>query len=500
MQQQQQQQTVSAYATDALPPVSRNQSSYTQASQLNMQQRARPASPPGTWRQQSQQPPAATVGRSSGPNVWPARLDGEDRRMAEPIQNESRSAAPWRAQSTVTRGDEASVEKAPQGRWQSDSSRGDWQGPSHVLEVVKSVRGPVYTEPNTRGPVEFIPSPYAPLGAASDVGRAGYSAQSGQGNFSDSSRGGYADIGRSSYGDSGRGPYPDNSRRGFGDGYADAGGRATYQDSSRGFIDDGRRRINEERPMGYNEPLRSGNSERITFPDVGRTGYPDTVRYGGEPTRGVEYADNGRREYRDSGRVEYVEAGRDREYTESSRGGYPDGGRGSQSRGYMERSRPNYMSERSTISEPSPGGAFSANGPSGNNSRSAYNSEGARDSHGPGGGRGGYMLESSSPSSYRQEVGYGADSNGESFGEDRGISTFGLESNKPFISNGPRSSPPTESDRGGYLPAEPIPTGGSVPVVRAEPAVERPRLKLLPRTKPLETVSPAATEVAAPEV
>lgn len=493
----QQQQAVSAYATDSVPPVSRNQSSYTQASQLNMQQRARPASPPGTWRQQSQQPPSATVARSSGPNVWPARHDGEDRRMAEPVQNESRSAAPWRAQSTVMRGDEASVEKAPQGRWQSDSSRGDWQGPSHVLEVVKSVRGPVYTEPNMRSPVDSIPASYAPLGSASDVGRAGYNAQSGQGNFSDSSRGGYANIGRGGFGDSGRGPYPDNSRRGFGDGYADAGGRATYQDSSRGFIDDSRRRINEERPMGYNEPLRSGNSERITFPDVGRTGYTDTVRYEGEPTRGVEYPDNGRREYRDSDRPEYVEAGRDREYADNSRGGYPDGGRGSQSRGYMERGRTNYISERSPISEHPQGGAFSANGPPGSNSRSAYSSEGARDNYGPGGGRGSYMLESSS---YLQEVGYGADSNGESFGEDRGRSPFGLESNKPFISNGPRSSPPTESNRGGYLPAEPIPTGGSVSAVRAEAAVERPRLKLLPRSKPLETVSPAATEVAAPEV
>jgi hypothetical protein len=280
--------------TEQVPPGGRNQSSYTQASQQNLL-RAQPASPPSNWRQQLQQPAAAAAAtRSTGPNVWPARQDSINNPTAEPTQSDSRSAAPWRAPTNPARSDVVSVEKAPQGRWQSESDR---QVPSHVAEA-NPVRGSSFSDLSSRRP-PAEPSASAFDRAHVDEGRLGHVAQ---GTYPESGRASQGDAGRGVYLESGSGTYTDAGRRSYGDGYADAGGHGVYQEPNRGgYADDGgRRRVNDERSLGYDEPLRSGNSERITFSDSGRTVYPDIGRYSGEPNRAVDYPENGRRDFRDT--------------------------------------------------------------------------------------------------------------------------------------------------------------------------------------------------------
>lgn len=476
------QQTVTPYASEPIAPVSRNQSSYTQASQHSMLH-ARPASPPGTWRQQTQPPTAAAAVRGSGVNVWPARQDGQSARTAEPVQVDSRSTAPWRAQSSTVRPDIVPGEKLPQGRWQSESER---QGPAHVPET-KSVRGPGFTEPNIRRPgTEVSPPAYAsdrPQGP--DTGRVEYGAQGGQGNYTETGRAGYVEGGRGGYMETSR-PFSDSGRRSFMDAYTDVGGRGNYQEPSRGgYVDDGgRRRAMDERSLGYDEPLRSGNSERITFSDSGRPIYPEGGLYGGEPNRGMEYPENGRPEYRDLGRSEYLESGRERE-------AYPESGRGTQDNvnrgGFNDRGRPGLGGGRGNLSESM----------SGNGGRSAYNVEGPRDTYAPVGSRGSYPVENAPPSAYSRNGVYGADSTVSPYSENQVRSKSPLE--KPYMANGSWSPPPVESLRGGYSSSDSAPTDtsrGVAPVARAEPVAERPRLKLLPRTKPLEAATPVGADMS----
>lgn len=475
------QQSATPYASEPVAPVSRNQSSYTQASQHSMLH-ARPASPPGTWRQQTQQPTAAAAVRGSGVNVWPARQDGASARTSEPVQVDSRSTAPWRAQSSTVRPDIVPAEKLPQGRWQSESER---QGPVHVAET-KPVRGPGLTEPNIRRPgTELSPPAYASdRPQVPDTGRIEYGAQGSQGKFTETGRAGYVEGGRGGYMETSR-PFSDSGRRSFTDGYTDAGGRGTYQELSRGgYADDGRRRAMDERSLGYDEPLRSGNSERITFSDSGRPVYPEGGRYGGEPNRGVDYPENGRPEYRDIGRSEYLEASREREaYSESGRGTQDSVNRG----GFNDRGRPGHGVGRGNLSE-------SLSGSGGHN---AYNVEGPRDTYAPVGGRGSYPVENAPPSTYSRNGGYGADSSVGLYSEIHVSSKSPLE--KPYMANGSRSPPPAENIRGGYSFSDSAPTDslrGVAPAARAEPVAERPRLKLLPRTKPLEAATPVAAELS----
>lgn len=462
------QQSASAYVTEQVPPGGRNQSSYTQASQQNLL-RAQPASPPSNWRQQLQQPAAAAI-RPAGPNVWPARQDSSNTRPAEHVvQNDNRSAAPWRAQ-TSARADVAPVEKAPQGRWQAESDR---HTPSHVAEV-NPVRGSGFSDLSSRrSPAEPSASAFVSDRAhVVDVGRLGAYPESGRSSHGDAGRGAYLETGIGS-------TYTDTSRRPYGDGYVDTGARGAYQEPSRGgYVDDGgRRRINEERSLGYDEPLRSGNSERITFSDSGRTMYPDGGRYDrGESNRVMEYPENGRRDFSEQSRPEYVES-------VDNRGGYTEASRGSQdnvARGpFTERGRSGFGSARGNYGENNPQGG----------GRGAYNMEGARDSHGPVSTRGStYSAESVGPGSYPRESGY---DNATPYGENQD------RSRSPFVSNGSRSPPAVDGNRGGYSSSDSGPADPS----RGPVVAERPRLKLLPRSKPLEiSPPPVGAEAALPEV
>jgi hypothetical protein len=472
--------------TEQVPPGGRNQSSYTQASQQNLL-RAQPASPPSNWRQQLQQPAAAAAAtRSTGPNVWPARQDSINNPTAEPTQSDSRSAAPWRAPTNPARSDVVSVEKAPQGRWQSESDR---QVPSHVAEA-NPVRGSSFSDLSSRRP-PAEPSASAFDRAHVDEGRLGHVAQ---GTYPESGRASQGDAGRGVYLESGSGTYTDAGRRSYGDGYADAGGHGVYQEPNRGgYADDGgRRRVNDERSLGYDEPLRSGNSERITFSDSGRTVYPDIGRYSGEPNRAVDYPENGRRDFRDHSRSEYVESGRERESVDNNRGGYGEAGRGGQDsavRGaYTERGRPGYGSARGNYGENPQATSLAAGG------RGAYNLEGAHDSYGPVSTRGSYSADGAGPGSYPGESGYGVDSNVTPYGENQD------RSRSPFVSNGSRSPPPVDGNRGGYSSSDSGPGDTSRGPASAAPIAERPRLKLLPRSKPLEIPPPVGAEAPLPEV
>lgn len=466
------QQSASAYVTEQVPPGSRNQSSYTQASQQNLL-RAQPASPPSNWRQQLQQPVAAASAiRPAGPNVWPTRQDNINTRAVEPMQNDSRSAAPWRVPITP-RADMVPVEKTPQGRWQPESDR---HVPSHVAEVNPG-RGSGFSDlTSRRPPAEPSVSVFGSERAhVVDTGRLG------QGSYPESGRVGHGDAGRGAYLESGSGTYTDSGRRSYGDGYVDAGARGAYQDPNRGgYVDDGgRRRINEERSLGYDEPLRSGNSERITFSDSGRTVYPDSGRYGGESNRVVDYPENGRREFREQSRTDYVDNAREGEDT--NRGGYTEASRGA----YTERGRSGFASTRGNYGENLQASPLVAGG-----GRGAYNLEGARDSYGPASTRGsGYSAEGLG--SYPRESGYGMDSTvAGPYGENQD------RSRSPFVSNGSRSPPAVDGNRGGYSssdsgPADPSRPGAAV--------VERPRLKLLPRSKPLDISTSVGAETALPE-
>ncbi|KAG0599929.1 hypothetical protein M758_12G188500 [Ceratodon purpureus] len=463
------QQSASAYVTEQVPPGGRNQSSYTQASQQNLL-RAQPASPPSSWRQQLQQAPAAAAAtRSTGPNVWPARQDSINNRAPEPVQNDSRSTAPWRAQTTPARSDVASVEKAPQGRWQSESDR---QVPGHVAEV-NPVRGSSFSDLSSRR------LPAEPSASAFDRAHVVQST--------------YAETGRGAYLESGSGTFTDASRRSYGDGYADAGGRGVYQEPSRGgYADDGgRRRVNDERSLGYDEPLRSGNSERITFSDSGRTVYPDSGRYSGEANRVVDYPENGRRDFREHSRPEYVESGRERESIDNNRGGYAEAGRGGPDNGgrgaYTERGRPGYGSARGNYGENPQASSLVAGG------RGAFNLEGARDSYGPVSTRGSYSADGAGSGSYPRDSGYGVDSNVTPYGESQD------RSRSPFVSNGSRSPPPIDGNRGGYSSSDSGPADPSRGPASATTIAERPRLKLLPRSKPLEIPPAVGTEAPQPE-
>ena len=473
------QQSASAYITEQVPLGGRNQSSYTQASQQNLL-RAQPASPPSNWRQQLQQAPAAAAAtRSTGPNVWPARQDSINNRTVEPMQNDSRSAAPWRAQSNPVRSDISSIEKAPQGRWQPESDR---QVPGHGAEV-NPVRESGFSDLGSRRPpAEPSASAFVSDRAHVDAGRLGHVSQ---GSYSESGRAIHGETGRGAYLESGSGIYTDAGRHSFGDGYADAG-RGVYQEPNRGgHTDDGsRRRINDERSLGYDEPLRSGNSERITFSDSGRTVYPDSGRYVvNEPNRVVDYAENGRRDFREHSRLESID---------STRGGYNDASRGGQDnavRGaYTERGRPGYGSARGNYGENPQASSLVAGG------RGAYSVEGARDSYGPGNTRGSYSGDGAGPGSYPRESGYGADSNVTTYGENLD------RSRSPFVSNGSRSPPPVDGNRGRYSSSDSGPADTSRGPASAAPVAERPRLKLLPRSKPLENSPPVVAEAPLPEV
>lgn len=464
------QQSASAYVTEQVPPGGRNQSSYTQASQQNLLRAQQPASPPSNWRQQLQQPSsAAAATRSTGPNVWPTRQDSINNRTAEPVQNDSRSAAPWRSQTTPARSDVAVVEKAPLGRWQPEPES---HVPSHVGEV-NPVRGSGFSDLSSRRP------PAEPSASAFVSDRLGHVAQ---GTYPDSGR----DAGRGAYLESGSGTYTDAGRRSYGDGYADTGGRSVYQEPNRGgYADDGgRRRINDERSLGYDEPLRSGNSERITFSDSGRTVYPDSGRYGGEPNRVVDYPENGRRDFREHSRPEYVESDRERESIDNNRGGYTEASRGV----YTERGRPGYASARGSYGENPQASSLVAGG------RGAHNGEGVRDSYGAGNSRGSYSGDGAGPGSYPRESGYGVDSNVTPYGENQD------RSRSPFVSNGSRSPPPVDGNRGGYSSSDSGPADTSRGPASAAPVAERPRLKLLPRSKPLETSPPVSAEAPLSEV
>lgn len=478
------QQSASAYVTEQVPPGGRNQSSYTQASQQNLL-RAQPASPPSNWRQQLQQPSAAAAAiRPAGPNVWPARQDNVNTRTAEPTQNDSRTA-PWRAQTTA-RADVAPTEKAPQGRWQPESDR---HVPSHVAEV-NPVRGSGFSDLSSRRP-PAEPSASAFVSDRAPVVDAGRLGHVSQGTYPESGRAGHGDAGRGAYLESGSGTYADTGRRSYGDGYVDAGARGVYQEPNRGgYVDDGgRRRINEERSLGYDEPLRSGNSERITFSDSGRSVYPDSGRYGGESNRVVDYPENGRRDFREQPKPEYVEGARERESVDNSRGGYTETSRGSQDnavRGaYTERGRSGFGSARGNYGENLQASSLVAGG-----GRGAYNVEGARDSYGPVSTRGSYSAEGVGPGSYHRESGYGVESNATPYGENQD------RSRSPFVSNGSRSPPAVDGNRGGYSSSD----SGPADTSRAPVVAERPRLKLLPRSKPLEISSPVGAEAALPEV
>lgn len=466
------QQSASAYVTEQVPPVSGNQSSYTQASQQNLL-RTRPASPPSNWRQQLQQPPAAGIAasRSTGPNVWPARQDGTSTRTSESMHNENRSAAPWRAQTTPTRSDVASIEKAPQGSWQSEPDR---SAPVHAAEL-NPIRGSVFSDHGSKRPS----AEQSAVAFVSDS-RVEHVAQ---GTYPESNRAGHENPGRGAYLDSGSGAYSDTGRRPYGDGYVDVGGRGAYQEHNRGSYSEDRRRVSDERSLEFDEPLRSGNSERITFSDSGRTVYPDTGRYSGELNRGVDYPDNGRRDIRDQPRPEYIESSRERESVDNNSGGYTEASRGSQdnvARGaYNERGRSGYGSARGNY---------------GDNPRSAYSTEGPRDSHGPVSFRGNYSAEGSAPGPYLRESGYGVDNSATIYGESQD------RSRSPFVSNGSRSPPLVDGNRGGYSSSDSGPADASRGPVSAAPVAERRRLKLLPRTKPLESAAPVGTEGAVTEV
>ncbi|KAG6549126.1 hypothetical protein Mapa_009352 [Marchantia paleacea] len=438
------------------------------------QQQQLASSPPRSWRNPShqsapvsgtrtQQEPAAPA------NVWTARREGEfTRAPATESPSEPITSTPWRSQGSAAKISEASaVEKVSSGRWQSDATRpcmttdrrpqGSHLTPEGASDepILQNVYGSDYVEQ----------SPYSGAQPTDAV----------QGAYDDAGRVGPVGVKRTSFSQAGRGETLDRAGyvedRGTGrSSFPDAGARAGYG------LDTARRSYPEERwtgtgtgTGGFSETERCSNAdiEGIAHPETGRGGYSDPGRTKGESNR-APYAEVGRGAQVESERVEVSEQSRPG-FTESSRYGFGSSGRGgfsSVERGSQYETGRGGYSDRSRYHDDGEGSFSQESG-------QVMYTENGRSSYAPEGGATAYSREET-------RGGYGSDGNRASYGDrERSRSPYTLD-RAGAVSPDIARSPAAEVWRSG-----PIDPTRTAPGTKPEPS-ERPKLKLLPRTKPLE--------------
>lgn len=468
--------------------------------------------PPRSWRTNAQQHPAPLAVSRSGPdpasNVWTARREGDINRgpNSDSLSSEVVGSTLWRNQRML---EASAVDRVFSGRWQSDRrqvAEQSKEGPTRP-----SGHGSGFSSDGARPPVPLEAPPFLSSGhAAAEPGRSGYSSDQGRGPYSEVARANYDDAGRARYGE-GRGRGLVNSNRGE---HSSSDGRG-YPDGGHGTFDAAARERGDSR-VGYHDFSRGGYS-----PDIGRASYPLEDGHRGYPedrwsAGGVPYIEADR--VVESDRGPYVDSGRS--HPEAGRIGfdsgrlmYPDGGRG----GYGDVTDNGDMGRDSGYPERAPyfdsGRGYGVPGRSGyaerNNYSDSYGSDSAdsgrqvygvetvRDNYLPNVGRGPHGSESPRPGylADRDRGGSLDNSRAVSIGDrERGGGSFG-RSRSPDIqaSGGDSTRPPLSAVT---VSAEPAQIGLAG---RPDPA-ERPKLKLLPRSRPLEKPMESTAEVTGQEV
>eukprot|EP00249_Psilotum_nudum_P024347 c29164_g1_i2 orf=441-3638(+) len=205
--------------------------------------------PPSTWRQasgaSSHQLGAASVGSPSGSgalNVWTARREGELGRSfpSEPVGSDLSSS--WRGQAPASRVAQASaVEKVSSGRWKSRLS-------SAVVEQPQ----PQLSQTPFPSDVEFGQSRYTPDGSQELYN------ENTRNNYNDYIRNAYPEN-RSYYSDSGRGKYPEMAPPSLSEHYVEADCRTLSEsnvdraDFRVRFLDSGRSNFSDHGHMMFSE-------------------------------------------------------------------------------------------------------------------------------------------------------------------------------------------------------------------------------------------------------
>ncbi|KAL2652336.1 hypothetical protein R1flu_020464 [Riccia fluitans] len=423
------------------------------ASSLNVLYTPQPqpaSSPPRSWRNPTAQQIPATGARpqqETASNVWTARREGElNRAAASEAASQNVSSTPWRPQSSAAKLSEASaVDKVTSGRWQSDATR-----PSGRIQGFLLTPGVRNDEPSTQ--TSSYGSDY--------VVQSPYSGEDGRGTQlveDDTSRGG--SVKRTTFSQVGRGEGFDRT------GYSDerGAGRSAFQDGGvrSGYAaDPGRHNYAEERWSsggGYSEVERGSNvdTERISHPksEINRVTYVESGRGARAENEGPETGVQTRPGYMDSSRYGFGSSVRGSSLYESGRTAYSDRGR------YSDDGEVPVSAESEQV-------MYSENG------------------------RGSYAAESGTYSRDETRVGYGSDGNQVYGDRERSRSPY-------FIDRAGSVSPDIvgagEVWRSGY--SAPPSADATRTAQKTEPA-ERPKLKLLPRSKPIETINHSVGDVA----